>query len=1163
MRLQLALRVCCVLCCLTHVASAAEPILEFLDGLRGRRYFDTAVQYLDQLEAQGGLPTEIAQVISYERGQILLSSAQELTNLDAQRRQLDAAQAAFEQFVNAAPGHALAGQANSARAKILLEKARVEIWTGEKPSNAGSRVRFQESARELIAQARQVFESAEAQHKATWESFPTFIPDEEADRRAARDQAEVFFIEAQLDLAMCLYWEAQTHNRGDEARTELLVEAAAEFEAIHSQFRSQVGGLMARIWQGKCFEEQNEIGIALGIYEELLGHEGRTNNIRNLKDLALRYRLICLNHEKRNDHALVIAEAEDWLKQFRARAQTSNGLWIQWELCRAREELGTDESLAELARKTHLTQALARARTINKYPGELKSPSAAMIQRLMVGLNRDPGDPRDFETAYGSGGQLFEEIETLNNSIRNAVAGGKMDDARQLQDSLRAVASEMARLNHLALKLATPQTEPLLVGKARVRLAYGYLLQDRYFDAAAVANHQMMKHNAEDFADLGREAGFIAMTAFDSAYAAAEEGNRDFEAQMVTRSAERLAEQWPDSDRANDARNVVALLNWNSGDLLTAAEWWEKIPTGTSQYIASQIRAGHAYWRQYVLEAGKSADERADAEELAEWKKQAVERLEIGVGEAERTTPSDRSLSDDQVRAKLTLVTIRNLDGVYQTTADGTRGALELLTAEPHAVLSAIDVPEGESRPDDPNAAQSTQIASVAYQQLLRTQIGLKDLNAARAARKKLERIAAGEDDAALTQVFVDFGRELEQELERLRASGETRRLAEVRSGFEAFLNDLYERQDGQTFYSLLWIAETFTSLADGTSDRPAKADEFYTKAVAAYRLILDQASADSEFLSNPSQLPACKLRLVNCLIRKQDFSDAEAQIFELLRESPNAPDAQFAAAKLYQSWGGDGGIDSWRKYETALYGKKEPVNVWGWTYTAQALQRALYGNQDPDLARLHFDARYNLAQCESEFGLNHPEQDQQRAHFERARASIVGFQRISNRWPDDEYLRFNALYKTILLYLGSPVADLPRQLLDTKGARAPEEVPEADILAHVEVAGPSVNSEDAPRSNRLLIVAMIAIGTAAVSGLYFLAVGQNKKRHSAALTGSRKPASRTGEEPVVFPGLPPARQAVKKKKPAPASAARPTQVTKQSLSAKPQRKRPKPPSDS
>ncbi|MEW4487388.1 hypothetical protein AB1L42_04870 [Thalassoglobus sp. JC818] len=1088
---------------------AAEPVLEFVEGLRQRGYYDTALEYLTEIENRQNLPQNIVDVLAYERAETLLQNARRLKNLDDQRKQLDAAQASFEQFVKASPNHPLAGRANTARGRILLEKARVEIWDGDKPSNAGSRDLYRQNARDLIQQARGIFQQAVGQHEKAVKAFPTFIPPENKEMRAERAEAESQFMEAELDLTQCKYWEAQTYDRGSEQHKKILTEAAFEFEKIHERYRSQLGGLYARMWQGKCFEEQDEIGIALGIYEEILGHEGRSDAMRSLKDSALRFRLICLNHEQREDYKLVVLEAEEWLRDARTRSRTDVGLGIQWELCRALEVLGVDRTLSETERRNNLTEALNRARTIARFPGELKTPASAMIQRLMVALNRDPGDPKDFDTAYGNAGQIYEEVNSFNQAINQAKLDGNLAQAKEIQETLIATAGEMARLYDLAIRFVQADTDPIMVNIARLRLAYGYLLQQKYLDAGVVAQYQMDKYG-DAFPEVGREAGFIAMTAFDYAYSDASPGNREFEAAMVKAMAEKLASRWPDSGRANDARNAVAKIAFQDGDLLGAAEWWDQVPQGSSDYANAQIRSGKAYWRQYDLEASKPALERPTPEQLNEWKAAAIQRLQTGIAEAEKNIPAEKPLPDEVVSAKLSLVSIRNMDGIYETPKDGPTGAIELLTVGPHSVIASVSVADGESRPTEPSSAKSREMASFAYQQLLRAYIGIKNLDEARNARMQLEQVAGSDDAAALTQIFVSFGRELEQELERLKASGENERVQEVREGFEGFLNDLSNRKEGQTFYSMLWIAETFASLGDASRDDQQKSEEYFTKSSDIYRQIVERAGSEPDFVSDPRQITSTKLRLVNTLRRKPEFPAAETVILEILQESPNAPDAQFEAASLYQDWGQQGGPDALEHFQMAIAGQKEPIRVWGWAYTAQALQRAIFGKDDPRMEQLHFDARYNLAETEFQYGMTALDNETSVEHLRRAQAAISGFQRVSNRWPDAEYQRFNKLYRQVLEALGSPVVDLPRDV------DRPQTSPDNPVEQVAQQTDPTTATEDSAAatpessSSPLLMILLLVVGGAAVAGLYFLAVGQNKRKYSKYQNSSGTPATKS-----------------------------------------------------
>src|SRR5690606_18893423 len=116
-------------------------------------------------------------------------------------------------------------------------------------------------------------------------------------------------------------------------------------------------------------------------------------------------------------------------------------------------------------------------------------------------------------------------------------------EAREEHEALMAKAAEMTLLYDLALRLAGPNNDPTMVNIARLRLAYGYLLQQRYLDAAVVADYQM-EHYGEKYPEVGREAGFLAMAAFDNAYSAADENDRAFEAEQVIQAANKICDRW-------------------------------------------------------------------------------------------------------------------------------------------------------------------------------------------------------------------------------------------------------------------------------------------------------------------------------------------------------------------------------------------------------------------------------------------------------------------------------------------------------------------------------------------------------------------------------------------------------------------------------------------
>ncbi len=110
-----------------------------------------------------------------------------------------------------------------------------------------------------------------------------------------------------------------------------------------------------------------------------------------------------------------------------------------------------------------MRQALSDAEYINKFPGEYKDPSLAMIQRLNAKLNRD-GDPQDFATAFGLSRGLVTQSSTKKKDLDNAVG-----PARQKADEeLRRHAGEMVRMLKLSLKLWTPKEDVNELNRAPV-----------------------------------------------------------------------------------------------------------------------------------------------------------------------------------------------------------------------------------------------------------------------------------------------------------------------------------------------------------------------------------------------------------------------------------------------------------------------------------------------------------------------------------------------------------------------------------------------------------------------------------------------------------------------------------------------------------------------
>ncbi len=822
--------------------NAAEPYLEFVDGLRKNHYHDFALIYLDKLEKRSGVPAEIKELIPFEKALTLLDGARHVTSPESQTRQLDQARVYLEQFLKASPNHPQAGKANTELANVIVSKGKVEVLQSKSPGNAAQKGMFQKNARAYFAEARKVFQAANDRYKEAYDKFDKSIPKEQKAKFDARETAFVNYIQAQLNLAVLTYEEAQTYDKGSPENKKLLTEAAKAFEDIHAHYRIMVAGLYARMWQAKCFEEQDDIVKALGLYNELLGHgDGKSGPaLKKLQDSVLHFELVCLNREQRKDYRVVIEKAQAWLKENRKQASTRAGVGIQWELVRALELLGKKEETGE-AEKTRLyTQALSIARTVNRYPGEYKDASTAMIKRLNAGLNREQGDPKDFPTAFGMAHNMVLDIAKLSEKIRDA----KGSEQSKLLEDLQPLLKEAARMLNISLTLATAKDDPKEVSQARYFLAYVYYtmrdgILDRSYDAAVMAEY-IARKTAKTQSERALDAAYLAQAAYIQAYHrdVAEKRHPDFK--KIIDACNFITTTWPTSDKANDARMALGRVYNDIGQPVEAANWLMQVPeTAGAQFLEAQLEAGNALWYAYLNESVRPEAERKPKEEIDGYLKKSQDVLRTAVAKSEAQLPGEITQIDEVrlgslTRAKLNYAQILNGSNDF-------KGALAVLTEGRLAIIAAIAVPEGEKRPTK-GSIKSQQYASVVYQVLLRTYVGLQDLDKARDTMRELEKlVGTGGGGASLTKIYKELGQELQKEVERLQAARDPR-LSEVLKSFETFLEDMSKRKEGQDFNSLMWVSETYSALGEGLQrGDSAKAEGYFTKASAALQTLLDE----------------------------------------------------------------------------------------------------------------------------------------------------------------------------------------------------------------------------------------------------------------------------------------------------------------------------------
>lgn len=1142
---------------LTRSLPAGEPYEKFLAGLRERRLFDTALLYLDSLEADKHCPPEIKAVIPFEKASTLLTMArgESISNPDVQTRQLDQALGFLDQFVQANASHPRAGEANTERAKILLGKARVDVWQSRSPANETMKAAFQAGARGFVVKARAIFQTAHDQHKATWEKFPKFIDKtDDPEQYELRQGAETKYILAQLDLANCTYEESQTYDADSAEKKGKLAAAATEYEEIHKKYRSQLGGLYARTWQGKCYEEQGDIVRALGIYKELLGHPGQSDSMIRLQDQVRHFELICLNHPSRKDHQLVVDKANEWLadaKGPRKFAQVSLG--IRWEQALAQEALAAPRETPADDQKRLLNQALATIRTVKRYPGEFKDLATFKERDLMVKLKGDAAgtEPENFDTAFSLAQELVtKKTKELQDQLTAAQKSGKKDQIQQVQQEYRTHLEQTTRLLRIALRTADSETPLNDLNRARYYLAYVNLLSRNNYEAAILSEFVAMRYGKENPVQA-QDSAYMAMAGYVQAFNDAEKAARRAESELTVRLmknvADYLVEKWPASDRAMDARVQMGTVSGQLKQHQDSAGWFVQIPDTSARFTESQTRAGQAYWAAYLEGAAVTENRPAD-DVLAGWMAGAEKHLRVGIDRMEKETPPATPAPETLTAAKASLVQVLVSQGKYQ---DG----VNLLTKDPHAVIGAIQVPDEKTRPVAENTVKGVKFASFAYQLLLRCYVGTQQLNEARAAMASLEKIGGGGGEA-LTEVYRQLGLELEKELNRLKAANQTQQLDLVRKSFETFLEDVQKRPD-QTVNSLTWIGETWYGMASSGSGDVAR---YFDSAAAGYQAIIDRAQQDSGFI-DANRLDAVRLRLVNCRRSQGKFEEALSLVREVIKQKATYLDAQVEAALVYQAWGESGQGDVVKNLQTAIAGDKAS-GIWGWNQASIRLQRLIESGQAD--ARLKYEdrlyeARFNVSHCQYLIGKAQTGKDRSRS-LVSAEGSLYSFVAITRDFKPDWWPKFDKLYQDIQRENG---------VLTPKPLEAPKEIAAVPAQA---VAAASENSSTGTKPATTKKAASKPAETAASSdstttlaifGVIMLA-GLGGGGWMVFSASRKKPRKRpAGTESLTLPTAEPAaRRARPTASETPASPAAPAAGTAPAANAAEQKKRPMTPEE-
>ncbi len=1103
------------------LVSAGEPFNDFLAGMREKGYFDYALVYLDLVSNDPKASAEMKTLVPFERAQTLIEWARSgQGGPDLAAKNYEQSLSLLEEFLAKNPNHPKSGQANSDRGRILLGKARIDSWNARSPGNEASKNEFLTRAFDNISKAREIFQKARDQHEAAWKSFGGFV-DQKADPVTfeKRAQAEVRFIQAQLDLCECTYEEAQTYEKDSRQYKDKLTAAASEFNRVNARYRNQLGGLHARAKEGKCFEEQDDVQRALGIYDDLLSQPDESLPMIRLKDIVRHFRLICLNHPSRKDYQVVVDEATAWYsKASSSRRQSNVGLGIMWEQARAYEKLSEREGIVHSERDAFLRQAMKAIQTIKRNPGQYRdlvtSKERELLRTLKGGTDSDA--PFDFSSAAAQAEDLTtKKTKEFLDALNAARKTGRSEEIQKANADMKAHIVATLKAIRVAQRMADKTTTLADINRLRYFAAYMHYLAKNSYECAIISEF-LAKHSGPDNIAQAQESAYMALGAWVQSFNENEKAGRRDDQLIDVAGIERMAnlflKKWPSSDRAMDARLQMASVNATLSRQDEATKWLEGVPETSGRYAEAQQRSGQLLWTAYAEAASLPAVEQPPKEKLDDWLNRAEQHFRRSVDRLEKDTPAMAPPPETLTASKVALVQILVYKGEF---AEG----VKLLTEDPHQVMWAVAHSEPTSRPK--TGVKSVDFASLAHQLLLRCYVGTQQLNEARTAMHQLELVGGGEG-SHITEVYKELGQELQKEVERLKGTGQQSKLDAVRRSFETFLGELALRKD-QTAGSLIWIGETYFGLGESSSDDAKRAERYFKDASEAYQQILDRVKEDAKFVDE-DRVTAVRLRQAGCRRKQKQFDKAKSMLTPILTQNGNILDAQIEANQLYQDWGADAEKDRGRYYLLAIHGDPK-LKSWGWGVTAKNIHRMI-NSGNPDAKVIYEDKLYQsiYAQmmCRYEYGMT-LSGAKRKEQFNYALSELRSFVAISQDVKPEWWKKFDSKYRELLGKIGEPVKPLerPKPSVVTEAPK-PELATNKEPEKKTDAASESTKKKavakkaDAPAQSSgggsgLVIFSLIALG--GVGGIGYMLMQANKKKQARrGKLGDGEPAVATAK---------------------------------------------------
>jgi len=1019
-RLASLRRLCAItlvaLACVVRPGYAAEDWSAFLDALKARGYNDVALVYLKQLQDEGQVPPELDAELDYRIG---AAAFDEAIGVSGTRREslLNQASDAFENYLSSHPDGPSALEATSGLARIAASRgARLFDEANRKGVQETVREEKLALARKYYSDAKTKFSDAIKLARERVQSLQNAPSAQLNELRAA----QAHFLDLDIRNADTIAQIARVYPKDSEAYKSGLTAAAESFNRIFTTYQQFVGAYQARFAEAVIAHELDDDDKALEILSEIgvLPFEETFYSLKT-RSLALFAEIV----DSRNDPALLMElvqkflEWSDGAKLPDLYYQSAEGRRIYYlsgkALVRLEKLRRSDfNSFAAAGHKTFVDADDPAYKILNVSERSRNSTivTAALRTLSVVGSGRTEDALNAQELLKD---EIFEGIDIAKYSFTQKAtdfnsaadiatrAAAVFSEKRmsyltadpEVQDEAKLELDLAARNAREALRTAIdfsakelrpdrrgrlPEETVVATLEERanltLRLAVVEFMTERYENAFVAADAVA---RIDDFEDAAQGA-IVALRSLQTIHANAKKSGSDEIDALDKRVMEYLAftyERWGEDESSPIAQEaIVAQLDVaaESGDVIGATDALAKIPDDSPRRAHAELKLGQLMWSLWIrLTSERTANVEEDedggyeASDLVEPDavlELACQSLLAGL---ERQITSDEGVAEDDW---FLIFSTYLLAQTYAQQGDFAN-AEKWLT---HPKIGALAVVDRVSQPDAeplPFVDDSFKVAVLA----LELRVAANNPDRADDAVKTMARLDSivensedGENSSAkLTRVYLAIGKRFEERVVALKkqadAGDDSKReeLANASKVFETFLDKVADREEGNSYASLRWIAESYLAIGKGFLDKNGRATPesapSFAKARQICKKLVDNINADPNFAPSPDASLAVLLKVCEIMRYEGKYQTAYKNLVMLLESSPLSVEAQWETATLLGAWGD---VDP-RYYTKAIAGDTptDPTKrlVWGWNGLMRRLAPSI--DKGERFRTLYFDA--------------------------------------------------------------------------------------------------------------------------------------------------------------------------------------------------------------